>query len=72
MYFFVFFCFELNVGRDIYMDETTLKNFVLDHQSVFASIGSIYSSLFVDFIHPLLDRLSYGYRNLFDVLNNKY
>ena len=72
IFLFFFFVLKLNVGRDIYMDETTLKNFVLDHQSVFASIGSIYSSLFVEFIHPLLDRLSYGYRNLFDVLNNKY
>ena len=36
-------------------------------------LESICSSLFVGFIHPLLpDRLSYGYRNLFDVLNNKY
>ena len=52
-FLFFFFVLKLCVGRDIYMDETTLKNFVLDHQSVFASIGSIYSSLFVDFIHPL-------------------
>ena len=36
-------------------------------------LESIRSSLFVGFIHPLLpDRLSYGYRNLFNVLNNKY
>ena len=35
-FFFVFFVLKLKVGRDIYMDETTLKNFVLDHQSVFA------------------------------------
>ena len=34
--FFLFFVLKLNVGRDIYMDKTTLKNFVLDHQSVFA------------------------------------
>ena len=33
---------------------------------------SIYWSLFLSFIHLLLHKLSNGYRNLFDILNNKY
>ena len=33
---------------------------------------SIYWSLFLSFIHLLLHRLSNGYRNLFDILNNNY
>ena len=33
---------------------------------------SIYWSLFLSFIHRLLHKLSNGYRNLFDILNNKY
>ena len=63
---------KLNAGRDIWA-KPHWKIFFLNTKVFLHQLKSICSSSFVGFIHPLLpDRLSYGYRNLFDVLNNKY
>ena len=63
---------KLNAGRDIWA-KPHWKIFFLITKVFLHQLESICSSSFVGFIHPLLpDRLSYGYRNLFDVLNNKY
>ena len=59
--------------RQRYMEtKSHWKKLLLIMKGFSHQMESIYWSLFLSFIHLLLHKLSNGYRNLFDILNNKY